>query len=276
MIGLIVTITKLNGLASVSPGIGLIAFVLLMISITVATSNFDSHAFWQQIDSLRKNELKPALSTASQSLVSCEACGLAQPKSTLTEVTTCRRCGSKVHERKPNSITRTWALVIAGYVLIIPANLMPVMATGSLFGTENDTIFSGVLYLWESNSEVLAIILFCASIVIPFAKLFSLTFLLISVQLHSTWNPVFRAKLYRAVEFVGRWSMIDVYVATMLTALVQFGSLMSIRASAGAIAFASVVVITIFAAKSFDPRLIWDNAKVRPAHHNKLTKEAHV
>ncbi len=216
------------------------------------------------------------MSTASQSLVSCEACGLAQHKSSADEVMACSRCGSRIHERKPNSISRTWALVIAAYVLIIPANLMPVMATGSLFGTENDTIFSGVLYLWESNSEVLAIILFCASIVIPFAKLFSLTFLLISVQRHSTWNPVFRAKLYRVVELVGRWSMIDVYVATMLTALVQFGSLMSIRAGVGAIAFASVVVITIFAAKSFDPRLIWDNTKPRPLHHNKNMKEAHV
>lgn len=209
-------------------------------------------------------------------MIGCEACGLAHHKPCTDEPMTCLRCGSRVHERKPNSLGRTWALLISAYVLIIPANLMPVMATGSLFGTENDTIFSGVLYLWESNSEVLAIILFSASIVIPFAKLFSLTFLLISVQRHSTWNPLFRAKLYRAVELVGRWSMIDVYVATMLTALVQFGSLMSIRAGVGAIAFASVVVITIFAAKSFDPRLIWDNAKPRPLQHNKLTKETHV
>jgi paraquat-inducible protein A len=216
------------------------------------------------------------MNAALQSIVSCEACGLAQHKPSSDEAMTCSRCGSRIHERKPNSISRTWALVITAYVLIIPANLMPVMATGSLFGTENDTIFGGVLYLWESNSEVLAIILFCASIVIPFSKLFALTFLLISVQRHSTWNPVFRAKLYRAVEFVGRWSMIDVYVATMLTALVQFGSLMSIRAGVGAIAFASVVVITIFAAKSFDPRLIWDNAKPRALHHKKYTKEAHV
>lgn len=216
------------------------------------------------------------MNAASQSIVSCEACGLAHHKPSADEAMTCSRCRSRIHERKPNSISRTWALVISAYALIIPANLMPVMATGSLFGTENDTIFGGVLYLWESNSEVLAIILFCASIVIPFAKLFSLTFLLISVQRHSNWNPIFRAKLYRAVELVGRWSMIDVYVATMLTALVQFGNLMSIRAGVGAIAFALVVVITIFAAKSFDPRLIWDNAKSSPLHHKKFRKEAHV
>ena len=216
------------------------------------------------------------MNAASQSIASCEACNLAHQISTTDDVLKCTRCGSRIHLRKPNSIHRTWALVITAYVLIIPANLMPVMATGSLFGTENDTIFGGVLYLWESDSQLLAIILFCASIVIPFAKLFSLTFLLISVQRHSAWNPVFRAKLYRIVEFVGRWSMIDVYVATMLTALVQFGSLMSIRAGAGAIAFALVVVITIFAAKSFDPRLIWDNLNTRPLNNKKNSKEAHV
>jgi paraquat-inducible protein A len=216
------------------------------------------------------------MSEPFQSIVGCDACGFAQEKSTTNLVLKCARCGSRIYERKPNSISRTWALVIAAYVLIIPANLMPVMATGSLFGTENDTIFGGVLFLWQSNSQILAIILFCASIVIPFAKLISLTFLLISVQRHSTWNPVFRAKLYRVVEFVGRWSMIDVYVATMLTALVQFGGLMSIRAGSGAIAFALVVVITIFAAKSFDPRLIWDNAKNQSVNPKKLAKEIHV
>ncbi len=194
----------------------------------------------------------------SKGMIGCETCGFVQRVPLGSTHLVCARCAAMMHARKPNSISRTWALVIAAYILIIPANLMPVMATGSLFGTEKDTIFGGVVYLWTSDSQVLAIILFCASIVIPFAKLFSLTFLLISVQIRSTWKPKLRAKLYRMVEAIGRWSMIDVYVATMLTALVQFGSLMSIRAGAGAIAFATVVVLTIFAAKSFDPRLIWD------------------
>lgn len=215
------------------------------------------------------------ISALSQNMVGCDACGLAQKASPSSRRLVCGRCGSHMHLRKPNSISRTWALVIAAYVLIIPANLMPVMATGSLFGTEKDTIFGGVEFLWNSNSQVLAIILFCASIVIPFSKLFCLTFLLISVQQRSSWRPKFRAKLYRLVEAVGRWSMIDVYVATMLTALVHFGDLMSIRAGAGAIAFAIVVVLTIFAAKSFDPRLIWDAAYSSISNDN-LVKESHV
>lgn len=215
------------------------------------------------------------ISAASRNILGCEACGLTQQESSVARTFRCMRCGAKMHFRKPNSISKTWALVIAAYVLIIPANLMPVMDTGSLFGTEKDTIFGGVVFLWTSNSQVLAVILFCASIVIPFAKLFSLTFLLISVQRRSSWNPRFRARLYRAVEAIGRWSMIDVYVATMLTALVQFGNLMTIRAGAGAIAFATVVVLTIFAAKSFDPRLIWDAADLSKKNKH-LAEDSHV
>lgn len=212
---------------------------------------------------------------AALNIVSCEACGLAQRALPKASHMLCIRCGSTLHFRKPHSISRTWALVIAAYVLIIPANLLPVMDTGSLFGTEKDTIFSGVVFLWNSNSQALAIILFCASILIPFIKLFSLTFLLISVQRRSTWKPKVRARLYRFLEAVGRWSMIDVYVATMLTALVQFGNLMSIRAGFGAIAFATVVVLTIFAAKSFDPRLIWD-AAAESKDKNMVAKELHA
>jgi len=215
------------------------------------------------------------ITATSQRILGCNACGLAQREIPAEHKLICVRCGASLHFRKPDSISRTWALVIASYVLIIPANLMPVMATGSLFGTEKDTIFGGVKFLWESNSPVLAIILFCASIVIPFAKLISLTFLLISVQRRSTWNPKLRAQLYRVLEAIGRWSMIDVYVATMLTALVQFGDLMSIRAGAGAIAFGSVVILTIFAAKSFDPRLIWEAVDPLTSDEN-LVKELHV
>ena len=215
------------------------------------------------------------ITAASQNIVACDACGLAQQANFEGERLSCLRCSSPMQFRKSNSINRTWALVIAAYVLIIPANLMPVMDTGSLFGTENDTIFGGVVFLWNSNSQILAIILFCASIVIPFAKLFSLTFLLISIRRHSTWKPEFRARLYRIVEMIGRWSMIDVYVATMLTALVQFGNLLSIRAGIGAIAFATVVVLTILAARSFDPRLIWDAAN-SSTNSKQLAEEFHA
>jgi len=197
--------------------------------------------------------------TAAQAgLISCHACGLLHRPAGSAHDLVCTRCGAALHTRKPDSLKRTWALLIAAFILIIPANLLPVMISGSLFGSETDTIMSGVVFLWIDGSWPLAIILFIASIAVPFSKLFALSYLLVSVQRRSTLAPAQRTRLYRVLEFVGRWSMIDIYVAALLTALVQFGGLMSIRAGPGAIAFGAVVVLTMFAAESFDPRLIWD------------------
>ena len=190
--------------------------------------------------------------------LTCHACGLLHRASGHAHGLFCTRCGAALHTRKPNSVARAWALLIAAYVLIVPANVLPVMVSGSLFGAESDTIMSGVAFLWSDGSWLLAAILFIASIAVPFAKLLAMTFLLVSVQRRSTLAPEQRTRLYRVLEFVGRWSMIDIYVAAILTALVQFGGLMSIQAGPGAIAFGAVVVLTMFAAESFDPRLIWD------------------
>ena len=190
--------------------------------------------------------------------LSCHACGLLHRPSGPSHDLFCTRCGAELHRRKPNSVAHAWALLIAAYVLIVPANVLPVMISGSLFGSETDTIMSGVVFLWNDGSWPLAMILFIASIAVPFAKLGAMTFLLLSVQRRSTLAPEQRTRLYRVLEFVGRWSMIDIYVAAILTALVQFGGLMSIQAGPGAIAFGAVVVLTMFAAESFDPRLIWD------------------
>jgi paraquat-inducible protein A len=199
-----------------------------------------------------------AVMAAEAGYLSCHACELVHRASGARHDLHCTRCGAALHARKPNSIARSWALLIAAYVLIVPANVLPVMISGSLFGSETDTIMSGVVFLWVDGSWPLAVILFIASIAVPFSKLFALAYLLVSVQRRSTLAPVQRTRLYRVLEFVGRWSMIDIYVAALLTALVQFGGLMSIRAGPGAIAFGAVVVLTMFAAESFDPRLIWD------------------
>jgi paraquat-inducible protein A len=198
------------------------------------------------------------MTAAQAGLMSCHACGLLHRPVGPAHDLVCTRCGAALHTRKPDSLPRTWALLIAAYILIVPANLLPVMISGSLFGSESDTIMSGVVYLWVDGSWPLAVILFIASIAVPFSKLIALTYLLISVGRRSTLAPAQRTRLYRVLEFVGRWSMIDIYVAALLTALVQFGGLMSIQAGPGAIAFGAVVVLTMFAAESFDPRLIWD------------------
>lgn len=210
-------------------------------------------------------------------IVGCHACGLAHRADLNAHGMVCTRCGAPLHFRKPDSLTRTWALLIASYILIIPANLMPVMKSNTLSGSEDDTIISGVIYLWETGSQALAVILFMASVLIPITKLVTLTYLLISVRRRSVWKPKVRTQMYRTLEAVGRWSMIDIYVAAMLTALVQFGSIMSINVGAGAIAFGAVVVLTMLAAESFDPRLIWDAVDQSDSVNEKaLPREQHV
>ena len=198
-----------------------------------------------------------AVTATDAGLLACHACDLVS-RATAGHEAACARCGAGLHLRKPDSVARTWAFLIAAYILYVPANVLPVMETGSLFGSQSDTIMSGVVYLWTSGSWPLAVIVFVASILVPGAKMLALTLLLVSVQRRSTWRLQERARLYRLVEFVGRWSMVDIYVAAILTALVQFQALATIKAGPAAIAFGAVVVLTIFAAESFDPRLMWD------------------
>jgi paraquat-inducible protein A len=171
----------------------------------------------------------------------------------------CPRCGAALHARKPDSLARTWALVIAAGICYLPANMLPIMKVTSLGNAQADTILSGVIYLTVHGMWPLALVVFIASVFVPLAKLIILVYLLISVQRRSQWRPVDRTRLYRLTEAVGRWSMVDIYVVTIMVALVKLGNLATIEAQAGAIFFGAVVVITIFAAMSFDPRLIWDN-----------------
>ena len=171
----------------------------------------------------------------------------------------CPRCGAALHARKPDSLARTWALVIAAAICYLPANMLPIMKVTSLGNAQADTILSGVIYLLVHGMWPLALVVFIASVFVPLAKLIILVYLLISVQRRSQWRPVDRTRLYRLTEAVGRWSMVDIYVVTIMVALVKLGNLATIEAQAGAIFFGAVVVITIFAAMSFDPRLIWDN-----------------
>ena len=198
---------------------------------------------------------------ADRGLLSCPACSLVSraPRGTVNgAAVACPRCAADVHLRKPDSVRRTWAFVVAACVLYVPANMLPIMDTSSLFDAQRDTILSGVIYLWSTGSWVTALIVFVASIVTPLTKLLALAFLTLSVQRRSTWRPLLRTQIYRAVALVGRWSMLDIFVVTVLVALVQLQSIAVITAGPGALAFGAVVVLTMFAAYSFDPRLIWD------------------
>lgn len=197
------------------------------------------------------------LTAADCQLLVCEVCGKLSP---VTASGRCPRCHAALHRRKPDGLSRSWALLLAAYVLYLPANLLPIMETRSPFGTELSTIMDGILFLWSSGSWALALVVFVASILVPLLKLFSLTYLLLSVHRHSRRDPRKRARLYRMLELIGRWSMLDVYVVTLLVALVQVQSLAIISPGPGAGAFSAVVVLSMLATMAFDPRLIWDTA----------------
>jgi paraquat-inducible protein A len=196
----------------------------------------------------------PAPTAATMGLTLCHTCGLACVEGTHR----CPRCDASVHPRKPNSITRTWALLLASMIFYIPANLLPVMYT-DLFGSgAENTIMSGVIEFWEGGSWDIAVLIFVASVAVPCIKFLVLGTLLVTAQRRSQWAMRERSRLYRFVELIGYWSMLDVLVVALVAALVQFRSLSTIEPRLGILFFGFVVVLTMLAAMSFDPRLIWD------------------
>ncbi len=198
------------------------------------------------------------LTAQKAGLISCHSCHLLCKKPKWSAVIRCPRCGARLHPRKPDSIARTWALVLAALIFYIPANVLPITIVISMGKAQSDTIMSGVIYFIHSGMWPIALIIFIASVFVPLVKLMILAFLLISVQRKSGWRSKDRTKLYRIIEIIGRWSMLDIFVVTILVALVNLGALATIHAGPGALFFGAVVVTTILAAMSFDPRLIWD------------------
>ncbi|MEN8643000.1 paraquat-inducible protein A [Pseudomonas sichuanensis] len=178
----------------------------------------------------------------------------------------CTRCGAVVHERRPNSIVRTWALLITAMVLYIPANVLPIMTVSALGQGSPDTIMSGVITLLKHGMLPIAAVVFIASILVPTFKLVGIALLLYSVQRHQPLSARQRILMYRFIEFIGRWSMLDIFVIAILVAVVNFGRIASVEANLGAVAFASVVILTMLAALTFDPRLIWDNTESDDDH----------
>jgi len=195
-------------------------------------------------------------------LIACRVCGMLN-RARAEAPAHCARCGSALHARKTDSLARTTAFLVAAYVLYLPANLLPILETGQLGQeTAHDTILSGVIKLWLDGWWPLALVILVASIGIPFAKLLILTWLLVSARRGSAARRRARTRLYRLVEAIGKWSMIDIYVGALLVGLVQFEPIATVAPGPAAIAFAAVVVLTMFASQSFDPRLLWDDRAV--------------
>jgi paraquat-inducible protein A len=262
MLGLLVALVKLAHIATVVTGPALWSLAALMLLLIAAASAYDERDMWMRIEGMPPGlpahmPLRGPIAAASGICV-CHECGLCTRVAPRQAKLRCPRCGAHLHLRKPASLSRTWALLSAAAILYIPANLLPVMNTSSLFGAEKDTIMSGVAYLWQSGSWPLAVVVFIASVAVPILKILAIGYLAASVNLRMTQRSPMRARIYRLVEFVGRWSMLDIYVIAVLVALVQFSALATIAAGPAAIAFGAVVVLTMLAAMSFDPRLLWD------------------
>lgn len=212
---------------------------------------------------LPKTSTMPAMpaTAASLGLRACLVCGmLCRAPADDARPLQCPRCLAPLHSRKPASLQRTWAYLIAALALYVPANLLPVMHSTSLFRTQSNTIMSGVVELWTTGSWPLALLVFVASIVVPGLKIVSLGLLAVSVRYGRFWDPGQRTRLYRLVEFVGRWSMLDIFAVALTVAMVQSPGFATVQAQPGALAFGAVVVLTMLASMSFDPRLIWDRA----------------
>jgi len=199
------------------------------------------------------------VSAAQVGLVSCGTCALLSRPADPAKPGNCPRCGAALVWRRHNSVQYTWALIIAAAICYIPANVLPVLSTTTLGATESDTIMGGVFFLYASGSWPLALIVFVASVMIPLGKLLALGYLLLTVQRGSIANMHDRTRIYYLVEFVGRWSMLDVFVDAFVVALVQLQPLMSVEPGLGVVFFMIVVVLTMLAAQTFDPRLIWDS-----------------
>ncbi len=188
----------------------------------------------------------------------CDACELVSRPPHGADDGRCPRCGEELRFRKRDSVQRTWAFVVAATICYLPANLLPVLTTVTATGRDSDTILQGVVLLWSPSGWPLSLIVLVASVMIPSAKLVALAYLLITVQRGSIRNNAQRVRLYRIVALIGRWSMVDVFVDTFTAALVQLPPLMAVEPAPGLVFFAAVVVLTMLAVESFDPRLIWD------------------
>ncbi len=283
LLGVFVAYTKLGDLVHIEVGPAVYALGLYSIVIVWAETALDPHAVWEEIERRGQTHApmparvdEAALLDFRPGAVGCESCGLVSVPSGHDR--RCPRCGAALHERKPNSLNRTWALVIAGAILYIPANLYPVLTVIQGGAGQPSTILGGVEELLDSQMYPLALLVFFASILVPMFKLIGLAVMLGATMIVTTQAGAAvllrqRTTLYYVVAWIGRWSMVDIFMESLLGALVQFGRVVTIEPGMGALAFCAVVFITIIAAEAFDPRLMWD-AAARNAHRPMALRRA--
>jgi paraquat-inducible protein A len=265
LLGLFVAYVRLSDIAHIDLGPAIMALAILTVTMLAADISLDEHAVWEALDERapRRSFHHPPASLlgARTHRMGCDTCHLVTRG---RDGALCPRCGFTLHHRKPDSINRTWALVVASIILYIPANTYPVLTVIRFGAGEPSTILQGVRELIGVGQWPLAMLVFFASVTVPVLKLVSLILLLTTTMAGVRARRRDRTVLYRVIDAVGRWSMIDIFMESILVALIQFGAVVTITPGPGAIAFAAVVILTMLAARTFDPRLIWDRAD--PAH----------
>jgi len=249
LVGCCVAYTRLQAIGNIHVDIGGWCLIGATFAVVLGAVNLDERSVWNVVPF--HNE-----PTAGKHLISCGACDLVIDAD--REYSACPRCEGRLQKRKPDAMQRTLALVIAGFLLYVPANLLPVLSIERFGHEDPNTILGGVRELISNGLWPLAVIVFTASILVPLMKLFGLSLMLVMTRGRSRRWLIGRTRLYRFIDFIGRWSSIDLFMISILVALVQFGALTRVRPESGAMAFASVVVVTMFASRCFDPRVMWD------------------
>ncbi len=259
IIGALVSLIKVAGMAQIELGASFWAFCVFAFLLLLTTQSIDADWMWFSLagEPRAPEGTRTGETAAPQGLAGCATCGLVNRLDPGGRGR-CRRCGETLRPRLPHSLQRTWALLAAATVMYVPANIYPIMTTTSLGQSSPSTIIGGVVELIQMGSWPVAIVIFVASVIVPVGKLVALAWLCLVVGRSSELNAAARTRLYRLTEFIGRWSMIDVFVVAILVALIRAGSLMSITPGPAALAFGAVVVITMLSAMTFDPRLLWD------------------
>ncbi|EKF75452.1 paraquat-inducible protein A [Alcanivorax hongdengensis A-11-3] len=256
-IAALVSLVKIIGMAKVQLLGGFWAFGAYALLLLIINNRIDTPLLWRRLagPAPLPAGARQGISARTQGLIGCHCCGCVQ---TVQEGQACLRCGHRLHPRRPASLQQVWALLATAALLCFPAHLFPIMETTTLGHTMPSTIISGVILFWHHGDWPIALIIFTASVLIPFGKILSLGWLCYRARSPRPFDGHSTMRLYRVTEWIGRWSMIDVFVVAIVVALVQLGNLMNVVPGPAGLAFAAVVIVTMLAAQRFDTRLIWD------------------
>lgn len=274
LLAILVTLIKVHDMASIDYGIGFFSFSALVLLSVAASGSIDKELFWTQIGNrnpasvdhpFQPGDIQNEATARDHGLMRCHDCGylVRQTRSSSEEIL-CPRCDTTVHLRKKHGVQRTWALVVTSLILVVPANTLPIMQVDFLGIPDRSTILDGIIYFFKEGSYGIGLIIFLASILVPLFKIIGLIIILTTIRSGQDRFLKQKAAMFRFIEFIGRWSMLDIFVIALLTVLVDFGFFTSIHTAPGASFFCMVVVCTMMAAIVFDPRTMWDRCRTKP------------